>query len=97
VIIRRIGVLSAAKVFGILGVVIGLFVGVLMFLMTSLGGVAAAAQNQTGAGLMAGMGVVALVVMPIMYGVLMFLGGALQAFVYNVGARFVGGIEIEAE
>ena len=96
-IIRRIGVLSAAKMFGILGLAIGLLVGVMMFLVTSMGGMAAAAQEQSGAGLVAGMGLLAVIVMPLMYGVFMFVGGAIQAFLYNVAARYVGGIQIEAE
>lgn len=95
-IIRRIGVLSAAKMFGILGLVIGLFMGVMMFLITSMGGMAAMAQEQSGAGLMAGMGLLAIIVMPLMYGAFMFIAGAFQAFIYNFAAKFVGGIEIDA-
>lgn len=96
-IIRRIGVLSAAKVFGMLGLVLGFLLGLMMFVMTSLGGMAALAQEQSGAALMAGMGLLAIIVMPLIYGVFMFVAGAIQAFIYNVGARFVGGIEIEVE
>lgn len=93
-IIRRIGVLSAAKMGGILGVAIGLFAGVMMFFIGSMGGMA---QAQSGAGWMAGLGMMAIILMPIMYGVFMFIGAAIQAVIYNVAARFVGGVEIEAE
>lgn len=95
-IIRRIGVLSAARMFGILGLAIGLFMGALAFLITSMGGMAAMAQEQSGAGWMAGMGVLAIIAMPLIYGIFMFIAGAIQAFLYNVAARFVGGIEIDA-
>ena len=70
--------------------------GVMMFLITSMGGMAAMAQEQAGAGLIAGMGLMAIIVMPLMYGVFMFIAGAIQAFIYNFAARFVGGIEIDA-
>ena len=93
-IIRRIGVLSAAKMGGILGVAIGLFAGVMMFFIGSMGGMA---QAQSGTGWMAGLGMMAIILMPIMYGVFMFIGAAIQAVIYNVAARFVGGVEIEAE
>lgn len=94
-IIRRIGVLSAAKMGGVLGVAIGLFMGVMMFLISSMGGMASAMQDQPGAGWMAGMGVLAIIVMPIMYGLFMFIAAAIQAVIYNFAAWFVGGIEVE--
>ena len=97
-IIRRIDVLSAAKMCGIIGLAIGLIAGILLFLMSSLGGMASAlAKQDSGMGWMVGMGALALVILPIMYGVFGFIGGAIQAFVYNIAARFVGGIRIETE
>ena len=96
-IIRRIGVLSAAKMGGVLGVAIGLFMGVLMFLIGSIGDMPGVAQAQSGAGWMAGMGLMAIIVMPIMYGVFMFIAAAIQALIYNFAARFVGGVQIETE
>ncbi len=92
-IIRRIGVLSAAKMGGVLGVALGLLAGVLMFLASSLGGMAMGSQS--GGGMMAGMGLMVIIAMPILYGVLMFIGAAIQALIYNFAARFVGGVEIE--
>lgn len=96
-IIRRIGVLSAAKMGGILGVAIGLFAGVMMFFIGSMGGMAGMAKAQSGAGWMAGMGLMAIIAMPIMYGVFMFIAAAIQAVIYNFAARFVGGVQIETE
>ncbi len=96
-IIRRIGVLSAARMGGILGVAIGLLAGVMMFLVSSMGGMASAMHDQPGAGWMAGMGLMAIVMMPIMYGIFMFIAAAIQAAIYNFAARFVGGVEIETQ
>ncbi|GAB3386353.1 hypothetical protein [Lysobacter fragariae] len=46
---------------------------------------------------MGGMGVLAIVILPIVYGICGFIGGALQSFLFNFAARFVGGLEIETE
>ena len=98
-VIRRIGVLSAAKIGGILGVVIGLLLGILFFLASSLGsaGMAQLQDAEPGAAYLAGMGALAIVVMPILYGVFGFIGGAIQAFIYNIAARFVGGLVVDAD
>lgn len=97
-IIRRIDVLSAAKMGGFIGLAIGLIAGILFFLMSSLGGVASAlAQQDSGMGWAMGMGVLALVILPVMYAVCGFIGGAIQSFVYNIAAKYVGGIRIETE
>ncbi|MGH7784156.1 MAG: hypothetical protein ACREO5_09995, partial [Candidatus Binatia bacterium] len=42
-------------------------------------------------------GIVAMIGIPIMYGIIGFIGGAIGAAVYNIFAGFVGGIEIEVE
>ena len=98
-VIRRIGVLSAAKIGGILGVAIGLLVGILFFLASSLGpaGMTQMQDAEPGAAYLAGMGALAIVVMPILYGVFGFIGGAIQAFIYNIATRFVGGLVVDAD
>ena len=94
-VITRVRVMSVAKIFAIISAVFGLIAGVLMFLSFSVGGMAEAAQADPGLAWVAGMGALAIVVLPIFYGVIGFIAGALYAWVYNVAARFVGGIEIE--
>lgn len=96
-IIRRIGVLSAAKMGGVLGVAIGLLAGLMMFLASSMGGLASAMHDQPGGGWMAGMGLMAIIIMPVIYGIFMFICAAIQAAIYNFAARFVGGVEIETQ
>jgi hypothetical protein len=73
------------------GLIIGFFfslIGVLqgLFLQgTDLGGAAAF-------GFLFGIG--AIIFMPIMYGVMGFVGGALGAFIYNLVSGAVGGMEL---
>ena len=42
-------------------------------------------------------GVGSIILFPILYGILGFLGGLITALPYNLIARFVGGIELELE
>lgn len=97
-IIKRIDVSSAGKISGIIFAAIGLIVGILFFLMSLLGGLIGSGSGD--GGFMA-MGIIggfaALIIFPILYGVLGFISGIIQAFVYNLAAGFVGGIKIETE
>lgn len=45
----------------------------------------------------AGLGVIALIVWPVMYFILMFIGGLITAALYNVVAAWTGGIEVTLE
>lgn len=94
-VIKRIGVLSAGKITGIITAAIGLIFGILMFLFGSLAGSLAGAGN--GGGVMAIGGVAGLIIFPIMYGVFGFIGGVIQAFIYNLAAGWVGGLQIDTE
>lgn len=44
-----------------------------------------------------GMGFGLIIIAPIMYGIMGFLVGVVGAFVYNLVAGWVGGIEVEVE
>ena len=95
-VIKRISPMSCAKVSGLLYAVIGLLVGACVSLvMMSLGSFIP--QDEAPAagfiGMMFGAG--AIVILPIFYGVLGFIGGAIVAFAYNLIAGWTGGIEIE--
>ncbi|HJR73276.1 MAG TPA: hypothetical protein VJ806_06525 [Luteimonas sp.] len=100
-IIRRLGVMSVAKISALIGAVIGLLAGLLFFLVSLAGGAASAAgalgDQDPGMTWISGLGAMAIVVLPIVYAVFGFVGGAIQAFFYNIAAKFVGGIRIETE
>ncbi len=90
--VTKIEVLSVGKVYGIsfaiLGVVIGIFAGLISI---SIGSLVGSKAGMFGAGL----GIFAVIVFPIMYGVIGFIGGLIGAAIYNLVAKWVGGIEIE--
>lgn len=92
-IIKRIDILSAAKITGIIAAAIGLLMGIFVFLF---GGVLGSLMGDSGGFAMAG-GFMAVILLPLMYGVFGFIGGAIQAFVYNLAAGFIGGIRFETE
>ena len=87
--IKRMGVLSVAKVSAVTLAAMGLFIVLIVMLFGSLIGGAF--------GMMGEAGITAVIAAPIVYGILGFIFGALYAFIYNVSAGVVGGIEIELE
>ncbi len=92
-VIKRVGVLSVGKMYGAVCTAMGLVFGVLFAAIGSLGSTFAQASG----GMMpfAGMGIAAVIVIPIMYGIFGFIGGVIGAVFYNMFAGMVGGIEIE--
>ncbi|HKC09875.1 MAG TPA: hypothetical protein VKJ67_23570 [Methylomirabilota bacterium] len=84
-VLHRIGPLSAAKVVAVLYAIFGLVVGALFSI--------AALFRADGA--YAPWGVAAVVIFPVLYGVLGFLVTLLTTWLYNVVAGAVGGIELD--
>jgi hypothetical protein len=96
-IVRRIGVVSVAKLsaalYGAIGLIVGFFISLI-----SLFGMAAALGGDHATGAMGALfGVGSIILLPLFYGVFGFVVGAISALIYNIVARFVGGIEIEVE
>jgi hypothetical protein len=83
--------MSCAKVSGILYALIGLIVGALFSFVALIG----AAIGNSPEGMLFGIG--AIILMPIFYGVLGFVGGAIAAWLYNIIVGWIGGIEVEFE
>ncbi|WP_057938450.1 DUF3566 domain-containing protein [Algoriphagus resistens] len=90
--IERIGVSSAAKIYGltlgILGFVIGIFYALFLSAFSGLMG-----DEMSSFG--AGMGIGMAIVFPIIYGIMGFVIGALGAVIYNFVASKIGGLEIQ--
>jgi len=100
-VIRRIGVLSVAKIYGVLMAVCGLIFGVIYGLFAMVFGAAMLSQSTGGSRAAAAGGVIgglaALVMIPVFYAVAGFIIGALSALLYNAGASIIGGVELELE
>ncbi len=87
-ILKRVGIFSAAKISGIIGVVIGLVFG---FATAIVGNISELTGTTTE------LGWSSVIIFPLVYGLLGFVGGAIYAFLYNQFAKLVGGIELELE
>src|SRR6185436_5550139 len=99
--VKRIGVLSAAKMYSLVGFGIGLIVGVIYGLIVMMFGAAmimsSTGTSSSGAGAGAGasgfiIGLLIMVGFPILYGAMCFIAGAIGGLIYNVAARIAGGI-----
>jgi len=100
VVIKKIGVLSTAKIYGAIMAAIGLAIGLIWaFVALIAGTLLGAAAMRPGAGASIGglIGVGMIIIFPLIYGVLGFIGGAVGALIYNLAAHYVGGIELEVE
>ena len=95
-VIRRLGVWSVARIYGVItgtiGLVIGLFIGLFSILGAGL-----TQDPDMPTWLMPIFGVGAIVFLPLFYGVMGIVSGAVSAAIYNVFAGLVGGISLEVE
>ena len=94
-VIRRIGPLSFAKLSGFLYGLLGLVFGAVFSLIALAGG--AASSSARGAGLGAMVGVGAVIIFPILYGVFGFIASLIAAWFYNLAASVVGGVEMDVQ
>lgn len=91
--LKRIAPLSAGKISGILYGIVGLLFAPVFALMTLL---SPALPEDQRTGMMA-FGLGAIVMFPIIYAVMGFIVGILGALLYNLVARWVGGLEVEVD
>lgn len=94
-VIRRVGPLSIGKVFGVMYFGMGLLFGALVSLLSLVGLAFAGGPDEGIAGVIFGVG--AIVILPVFYGVMGFVGGAIGAFFYNAVSSVVGGVEVDLQ
>jgi hypothetical protein len=94
-VIKRFEPLSVGKVAGVLYGAMGLIVGVIVSLAATAGGLIGHDTFGPLAGGLVGIG--AVVLLPIFYGGLGFIVAIIAAWLYNLAAGFVGGIEIDVQ
>lgn len=94
-VLKRIGPISFAKVAGALYAVLGLVFGAI-FSVISLVASTLSGEAAQGAPLLA-FGVGAVVVLPVLYGAIGFVTTLIGAWLYNLAAARVGGVELDLE
>jgi len=90
--IKEIGPLSCAKIFGVLYGLMGLIFGAIMSLFSLVSSIALLDMPRM-FGVLFGIG--AIIFLPLLYGVLGFISGLIMAYLYNIIASWVGGLEIK--
>ena len=92
-IVKSVGVLSVAKIMGLIYACIGLILAPVFLVVGMMGSLMGQDKNP-----FAGMaGVVLAVLIPFIYGAMGFIIGAIGALLYNLLAKLVGGFELELE
>ena len=89
-IIHKMGVLSVAKIYAIIMAIVGFIIGIFYAILGAVTVSSGAPPD-----VFAGLGVIAIIVVPIIYGIMGFVLGALSAWLYNLLSKWIGGIEIE--
>jgi hypothetical protein len=89
-IIKRIDPMSYAKVQGVLCALLGLIFGIGIALIGMVGG-------SSGGGMLRGLGLLAIIVVPILYGLFGFIVTIIAALLFNMAAGWVGGIKLDVE
>jgi hypothetical protein len=96
-ILKRIGIISLAKMSGILYACMGLIFGAILTIASLIGGAVGVASGIDPAagffGLIFGVG--AILILPIFYGVMGAIVGAIGGAIYNLVASVAGGVELE--
>jgi hypothetical protein len=97
-IVRRIGPWSVGRVYGAMMATLGLLFGGCVALLSLVGlGLAGNNDPNVPGWLGAVLGVGAVIVLPVFYGTMGLLMGALMAFLYNIFAGMVGGIDLDVQ
>src|SRR2546425_13186579 len=88
--VRRVGVLSLAKMQGLLMFVMGLIIGVIYGLIFMLFGAAMSSLAPRGEGQAMGgvssivIGLILMIAIPVFYGIIGFIAGAIGGFLYHI-------------
>ncbi|MEM4598829.1 MAG: hypothetical protein QW400_04040 [Candidatus Diapherotrites archaeon] len=96
-VLRKIGVLSCAKVMAVLYAILYFIAGLFMALGFGLLGAATGGISPEAGGTLAGLGILSVIIFPIIGLISGFIAGAIIAFLYNLIVGIIGGIEIELQ
>ena len=95
--IRRFGILSMAKIQGVLLLLFGLLFGLLYGIVLAIVGIVAAVSGEKEGAILIVAGVGCMIGFPVLYGGMGFVMGALMAWFYNLIAGRIGGLEVDLE
>jgi hypothetical protein len=95
--VRSFNVVQLALMYGMIVAVICVIIGLIAGLIFGLGGAALASLNSG----MPNLGPISIILFPIVYGILGFVGGFVEGLIigalYNLVAGWIGGVEVQLE
>jgi hypothetical protein len=94
-VIRKVGIWSVARMYGALSAGMGLLFGLIVAVASTVG--MSMADGDEPPFIAAAMGVGAVVILPLFYGVIGICAGAIGGALYNLLAGIVGGVTIEVD
>jgi hypothetical protein len=100
--LRHLSVVQFALVLAVLYALIGILIGLFWWLVVSpvmIAGMKSGMGTATPSGfaMMTGLGIFAVIVFPIFYGIIGFIAGLIYAALYNLVAGWTGGIEMRLD
>ncbi|HVZ64337.1 MAG TPA: hypothetical protein VG936_07185 [Lacunisphaera sp.] len=95
--IKKFAPLQLGLMLGVTYALISLVIIPFMLVFFLIGGLAAKANGASQAPFMFGFGAIFIIFIPVLYGVMGFIGGVIGAFIYNLVAKWIGGVEVEVE
>jgi hypothetical protein len=96
-VLKSVGVLSAAKIVGLMYAILGLIMGLVFAAFFAMIPMADPGNAEMPTWLAPMFGTGAILIMPIFYGCMGFVGGAVAAVVYNALSGMMGGLELKLE
>jgi hypothetical protein len=96
-VLKSVGVLSAAKIVGLMYAILGLIMGLLFAAVFTMIPMADRTNSDIPAWFAPMFGTGAILIMPIFYGCMGFVGGAIAAVIYNALSGMMGGLELRLE
>jgi len=94
--LRHIAIVQFALVAAVLYALIGVLIGFVWWLVVSpimMAGLKTSGVSAPGMAAMTGVGFFAVLLFPIMYGIIGFIAGLLYSALYNLAARWTGGFQ----
>jgi hypothetical protein len=96
-VVRRVGVWSVARIYGAMTASFGLIAGLCLALLSTVSAGLLSQSNDMPSWLGPMFGVGAIVFLPIFYGVIGLVVGAISGALYNLFAGMVGGVELDIQ
>ena len=99
-ILQKIDPISLAKFLAIYGAILGLIMGLTMSISSMIATSVVKSDlgvNSPYVGIVGGLGIFSIIIMPPMYAVGSFIGGFIITILFNLIARLSGGIKLEVE